>query len=1385
LELTAETLDDVIRRLIAHASEFRVNVNAIDLSPRYRNRQHRLLVFVLVAGLSGLIGTSVWLSSERARQARPDVISSSSSTPGVSLVSAASTSPFGSSDNGSAVTPTGAASTSEKAPIGELLERARRRIVPIEGGARELSANRGATHFGQNPGQELVLRFGSGGMSLDATKRGQWHVRLHYEGASEASKIVTDGARVTYTHGDGVTEWFDNRGDGIEHSFRLDAPVPGNDCRELKWQLEGMTARCKAGSQDLEWQTADSGTELCYSNLKAWDATGAELATSMKPSEVGFTISIDDRSAVYPVFVDPVITRPVGCLNSMPIGDGAEDDEFGKSVATDGTRLIVGAWGDNGYRGSAYIFIKQAGEWHYEDKLMVGNQSGSEWFGAGVQIQGDRAVISAERADSAAGAVYVFERLAGKWTLQQRLVASNRIAGDAFGSHIALDGDRLLVGAAGDAGYTSYSGYAGYACVFEKQDGQWVESARLADPIGVAGDTFGYCVALEGDTAFISKPAKTTGQVLVFTKQDNNWALSARLAGAAYGDRFGHSIAVDNGVLVVGSNWAYSRKGKVQVFRGSGANWSQEAELVASDGAVPDWFGSCVAIEGSRILASALFAYGIGQSYIFEYTGVGWNQKAILRSIQSGLQGLSGYSLALHGDDAYCGAPEAYYLSGDYAGMVHWFHKEAGVWPADSIPIHSGDGDVEQNFGQVIDFAGDLAVIGMPLDHTPWGPAAGSAYVFRHEGADWVIEAILEDVGPLGVEQFGAALDLDGDRLAVGVPEDGMFSTVPGDLSIHRYGAVVLFRRSLAGTWTVESQVKATDGATDGFTNDQFGCSLSLKGDTLLVGAPLACAFSNWVAGSPNPTTGAGYVFQRNGATWAQQAKLLPPDSQRDTRAGTSVALESGRAYLGAIFASEVYSFVKTGEVWSEEATITHAPREGERMFGNSLALEDNTLVVGSLRSYMSSGGEAWVFTRTTVGSPWQEAQVLESPDREIDETTGIGKKVTGFGEKVALANGLLVVSAVRDNPRGHFGAGSVHLFREIDGTWQRVQKLIAPQIMREAYFGSAIATDGSTVMVGASGESVVHPLTGDVGEARGSVRVFEIGEGTMMIQLRDLNDGIMGLDHQGFAFGMAQVGAFGGSKSLRVTSMGTVNLTGLQFSIVGPDAAQFELTGGSWNAPVPNISSLAPGEFLTIGVNFKPTSSGVKTASIEIRSSDPEVSARTLPLAGIGNQLPVASGKLFYGIQGRRVVIFVADYAHDGDGNTMEFITESPLSGSAGTYSATKTELIFDPKPSLTGTTPLGARVKDESGMSASIQGYVNMLPADQIQLSGPVTRIAPDTMAVSLRGAPGTDYVIERSEDLQSWQRLGNLKADASGEVFFVHPGASGMKWFYRLVE
>ena len=351
-------------------------MNSTPHSPR--SRRHWLLGLGLVSGLAGLVGAPVWLSSEGGSPAQSGTSSSTSVALGSAMVAADE---VGAHDTNASTPAAAGGSPAEKARIGQLLEQARRRIVPIQGSARELTGNRGATHFAQNPAQDLAVRFREGGISLDSTGSGYWQVGLHYEGAGAQSVIGTDGTRVTYTHADGVTEWFDNRSDGLEHSFLLESRLPGTERRELKWRLEGMTASSEPGGQDLEWHRPDTGTELCYSDLKVWDAAGTELAASMSPCEGGFTISIDDRHAAYPIFVDPVITRPLSRMVSLPIGDGVGLDEFGKSVDTDGTRLIVGAWCDNNFSGSAYIFVKQDGEWYYEDKLVPdGFMEGGDWL---------------------------------------------------------------------------------------------------------------------------------------------------------------------------------------------------------------------------------------------------------------------------------------------------------------------------------------------------------------------------------------------------------------------------------------------------------------------------------------------------------------------------------------------------------------------------------------------------------------------------------------------------------------------------------------------------------------------------------------------------------------------------------------------------------------------------------------------------------------------------------------------------------------------------------------------------------------------------------------------------------------------------------------------
>jgi hypothetical protein len=140
----------------------------------------------------------------------------------------------------------------------------------------------------------------------------------------------------------------------------------------------------------------------------------------------------------------------------LSASDGSDDDKFGWSVAISGDRAIIGAHGDDSYRGSAYVFERDAGgAWTALQKLVAPDGEGSDFFGISVAISGDCAIIGAIGDDSLQGAAYVFERDAGgMWTPTQKLVAADGegggVLGDYFGQSVAVSGGTAMVGAYND-----------------------------------------------------------------------------------------------------------------------------------------------------------------------------------------------------------------------------------------------------------------------------------------------------------------------------------------------------------------------------------------------------------------------------------------------------------------------------------------------------------------------------------------------------------------------------------------------------------------------------------------------------------------------------------------------------------------------------------------------------------------------------------------------------------------------------------------------------------------------------------------------------------------------------------------------------------------------
>jgi hypothetical protein len=352
--------------------------------------------------------------------------------------------------------------------------------------------------------------------------------------------------------------------------------------------------------------------------------------------------------------------------------DGDANDYFGRAVAVDGDTLVVGApQDDDKYTdsGSVYVFTRTGATWTQQAKLTAPDSAAGDHFGTAVAIDGDTLVVGAYGDDDKgtnSGSVYVFTRTGGTWTQQAKLTAADGAATDRFGYAVAIDGDTVVVGAPydDDKGADSGSAY-----VFTRTGGTWTQQAKLTAAGGAAGDWFGWAVAVDGDTVVVGAPddakGAKSGSAYVFVRAGATWTQQAKLLAAdgAAGDRFGWAVAVDAGTVVVG---AYGDDDKVRdsgsayVFVRTGGTWTQQAKLTAADGAAYDRFGYAVAVDGDTVVVGA---YGdddkgtdSGSAYVFTRTGATWTQQGKLTAPDGAAGDWFGEAVAVDADTIVVGA---------------------------------------------------------------------------------------------------------------------------------------------------------------------------------------------------------------------------------------------------------------------------------------------------------------------------------------------------------------------------------------------------------------------------------------------------------------------------------------------------------------------------------------------------------------------------------------------------------------------------------------------------------------------------------------------------------------------------------------------------------
>jgi uncharacterized repeat protein (TIGR01451 family) len=533
----------------------------------------------------------------------------------------------------------------------------------LEGGGKYSTSSNGLDFELSATGLQSVGQGLQWGIALQGFGRGTQILDV------SAPKMSQVGGRLEYQRGM-LTEWYRDTVLGVEQGFTISKSPMGEDQLVLQFNVTtDLQGKLDKNERGLSFRGAD-GQTLRYDQLKVHDANGAELDARMVYTPGQVQILVDDRGAAYPITIDPIIYLEQKVIAS----DGNMEDNFGSAVAISGNTAIVGTPGDDvdgtNRQGSAYIFVRSGSTWSQQARLNASDGAENDNFGYSVALSGDTALIGAIVVDVGAnvdqGSAYVFTRSGTTWVEEAKLTASDGSSGDWFGYSVALSGDTALVGVNKDDVGANVD--QGSAYVFTRSWTTWTQQTQLTASDGEEGDEFGKSVALSGETALVGAwlddlPFYTSpGSAYVFTRSGTTWSQQAQLAASdgASSDFFGYSVALSGDTALVGAYvddvGANSDQGSAYVFTRSGTSWNQQGQLIASDGATHDQFGNSVALSGDTALVGAHYDYGGGSAYVFIRDGTTWSEQTQMTASDTALDGIFGNSVALSGDTALVGS---------------------------------------------------------------------------------------------------------------------------------------------------------------------------------------------------------------------------------------------------------------------------------------------------------------------------------------------------------------------------------------------------------------------------------------------------------------------------------------------------------------------------------------------------------------------------------------------------------------------------------------------------------------------------------------------------------------------------------------------------------
>lgn len=388
------------------------------------------------------------------------------------------------------------------------------------------------------------------------------------------------------------------------------------------------------------------------------------------------------------------------------------------------------------------------------------------------------------------------------------------------------------------------------------------------------------------------------------------------------------------------------------------AKW--ESKLLASDKKNKAEFGRSIAVDGNTMVVGAS-GFGGNVAYVFTKNGNTWvqSQKLSRISVNNYDHESFGFSVAIEGDTIVVGAPRESIEEGKIGtGTAYIFTRNGDTW-SQTQKLLASDKWIGDNFGENVAIHGNTIIVGAPfvdsnLDSNGEIIEHGAAYVFTKNNNIWSQTQKLLVTDKKTDAYLGVSIALNDNILVVGATYD----TSEGVQS----GSAYIFTKN-GNSWIQSQKIVANDKSV----SDHFGVSVAIDNeDSILVGAHREDS-----DGKDN--NGAVYVFTKNGDIWEQSQKILADDRESDDLFGISVAVEGNTMIVGAYREDsgtktengKVYVFTKNNNKWNQQGKILATDKDTLDLFGYAVTIKNNTIFVGAYlddNNGKSNNGAVYVY---------------------------------------------------------------------------------------------------------------------------------------------------------------------------------------------------------------------------------------------------------------------------------------------------------------------------------------------------------------------------------------------------------------------------------------